>query len=396
MKQAAITLELPPVGVKILEKPDPARAAVPRFKGVSYCQAVLRATFGHELVVEPSSIVTCQWVPVVLGFKERENEFEKSINIGLPAGAEWKVGQAPSAWTLVLCRGRLSRGAVLPRGTAPVPAAVAVLHLFKPFPGVEVFLLLPHEPLVVFPLPFLFEFIARGGNGKGAAVKHPFGFAEGAVNLSPPRPKKVRAADRAAVPAPGDGPRFPGEGRGEPRCVILESGVVGDLSRVRPIEEADGPQVEADGAQGRHESGVGVAPVIFPAEGEGRDGGYFPEGLKGVVKLERAVGDHLHDAHGSEHVVRHRDDAQVASEQSVPEPADVVFQIAVRSRQQAGVTALAGQHGKFGQADQFKLVGNAGPRRDFFRDDFAVAGFPVRAHQAQDFLLHGSGSRDGC
>lgn len=86
MKLKTITLELPPVGVKILEKHDPARAAVPRFKGVSYCQAVLRATFGHEVVVEPSSITTCQWVPVVLGFKERENEFEKSINTGLPAG----------------------------------------------------------------------------------------------------------------------------------------------------------------------------------------------------------------------------------------------------------------------------------------------------------------------
>lgn len=82
-----IILDLPPVAVKFLGGKEKGLDKVRRFKGVSYCQAVLWATFGDELIVDPSSIQTCQWAPVVLGFKTAENEFEKSINRTLPAGA---------------------------------------------------------------------------------------------------------------------------------------------------------------------------------------------------------------------------------------------------------------------------------------------------------------------
>jgi len=85
-KSESIKLDLPPVGVEIITDDDPALSAIPRFTGISYCEAVLQATFGRELIVDSSSIQVCQWAPVVLGFKKPENEFERSINTHLPAG----------------------------------------------------------------------------------------------------------------------------------------------------------------------------------------------------------------------------------------------------------------------------------------------------------------------
>lgn len=81
------TLEIPPVGVQIIPAGDTSRAHIERFQGVSYCQAVLEATFGRELIVEARSIAVCQWAPVVLGLKEAANEFERSIEKHLAAGA---------------------------------------------------------------------------------------------------------------------------------------------------------------------------------------------------------------------------------------------------------------------------------------------------------------------
>lgn len=84
----AIVLDLPPVGIRIVREGDAVPEGAERFRGVSYCQAVLRATFGKEVLVLSDSIQVCQWAPVVLGFKEPENEFEKSIDIRFPAGTD--------------------------------------------------------------------------------------------------------------------------------------------------------------------------------------------------------------------------------------------------------------------------------------------------------------------
>jgi hypothetical protein len=76
---ATIQLDLPPVGIKLLHGSFPGLEDIALFQGVSYCQAIFGATFGMELLVKPDSIRVCQWVPIVLGFKEPENDFERSI-----------------------------------------------------------------------------------------------------------------------------------------------------------------------------------------------------------------------------------------------------------------------------------------------------------------------------
>ena len=82
---AMINLDLPPVGIKILQSSIHAFEDVPLFRGVSYCQAISGATFGMELLVRHDSIKVCKWVPIVLGFKEPENSFEQSIRERLSA-----------------------------------------------------------------------------------------------------------------------------------------------------------------------------------------------------------------------------------------------------------------------------------------------------------------------
>ena len=75
-----ITLDLPPVGIKLLDRQTVGDyAGVTLFSGVSYCQAVFGATFGMELLLAPGSVKVCKWVPVVLGFKDAENDFERTI-----------------------------------------------------------------------------------------------------------------------------------------------------------------------------------------------------------------------------------------------------------------------------------------------------------------------------
>jgi hypothetical protein len=86
MNDTVITLDLPPVGIKIVNDENGKYERIERFRGVSYCQAVLKATFGKEILLEPGSIQVCQWAPVVLGHKEAENEFERSINRRFPVG----------------------------------------------------------------------------------------------------------------------------------------------------------------------------------------------------------------------------------------------------------------------------------------------------------------------
>jgi hypothetical protein len=84
-QNSKIPLELPPVGIQILSDTLHGYEQVERFKGISYCQAIFHATYGQQLILEPGSIQVCQWSPIVLGLKEPENDFEKSIDIHLPA-----------------------------------------------------------------------------------------------------------------------------------------------------------------------------------------------------------------------------------------------------------------------------------------------------------------------
>ncbi len=107
----AIELELPVVGVQVLE--DASRCEGRRYQGVAWCDAVRRATYGEDLLVEPGSIETCKWSPVVLGLKEPENEFERSLEprFEWPVAAVrvaplWRIGEVPD---VVIVRGRPAR-----------------------------------------------------------------------------------------------------------------------------------------------------------------------------------------------------------------------------------------------------------------------------------------------
>jgi uncharacterized protein (DUF169 family) len=69
---------VPLVGVKVLRSLEGCEGAT-EYCGVSYCDAVRRATAGEEVLVRPGSIEVCRWSPVVLGLKSPESEFEKSL-----------------------------------------------------------------------------------------------------------------------------------------------------------------------------------------------------------------------------------------------------------------------------------------------------------------------------
>lgn len=75
-----IRLSLNPVGVKRLEQGCRAAEGVPCYRGTSYCDAVRRATYGEELLLKADSITVCQWAPIILGFKEPENPFERRLS----------------------------------------------------------------------------------------------------------------------------------------------------------------------------------------------------------------------------------------------------------------------------------------------------------------------------
>ena len=80
---ARVRLPGPPVGVRI-GGADDAGMAAERFTGVSYCEAVTRAGRNGALIVDAASIQSCKWAPPVLGFKERESDFEKGLAPVLP------------------------------------------------------------------------------------------------------------------------------------------------------------------------------------------------------------------------------------------------------------------------------------------------------------------------
>ena len=78
-----ISLDIVPVGVRVLGDSLDGYKDCARYRGISYCNAVHLAGLGMELLVTPGSVTACQWVPVALGFKQRENSFERSIKEGL-------------------------------------------------------------------------------------------------------------------------------------------------------------------------------------------------------------------------------------------------------------------------------------------------------------------------
>lgn len=104
-----IELELPVVGIRFLESVKDVDADA--YEGVSYCDAVRLATYGQRLVLKPGCISTCRWSPVILGLKDPETEFEKSLEPRV-TGKTAAVYVAPlaafkgSAPDVVIVRGR--------------------------------------------------------------------------------------------------------------------------------------------------------------------------------------------------------------------------------------------------------------------------------------------------
>ncbi len=73
-------LDLTPIGIKIFRDSIPDLLPATGFNGISYCDAVRQASAGESFLVKPDSIGVCQWSPIVLGFKEPSNSFERSID----------------------------------------------------------------------------------------------------------------------------------------------------------------------------------------------------------------------------------------------------------------------------------------------------------------------------
>ena len=74
-----VRLPLPPVGVKLRLGASIQEDGITVYEGTSYCEAIRLAARGEVVRVGPGSIRTCKWAPVVLGFKEAENDFEKGL-----------------------------------------------------------------------------------------------------------------------------------------------------------------------------------------------------------------------------------------------------------------------------------------------------------------------------
>ncbi|MFH1149855.1 MAG: DUF169 domain-containing protein [Actinomycetota bacterium] len=121
-----ITLELPVIGVKVLDSLEGFEDLAP-YHGVSYCDAVRLATSGVEQLLAPGSIEVCKWSPVVTGLKEPNSAFEKSLEPRLPGAATgiylaplsgFREGARPD---VVIMRGRPEQlrriAAALPEGS---------------------------------------------------------------------------------------------------------------------------------------------------------------------------------------------------------------------------------------------------------------------------------------
>ncbi len=105
-------LDPAPVGVRLLPVNHTRRDqfdAIPVYRGVSYCDAVRRAGQGETLRVLPGSLQVCGWAPVVLGLKEPDGRFEKSLEprLAYPSGGLLlaPLDRFPGEPDLVLVRG---------------------------------------------------------------------------------------------------------------------------------------------------------------------------------------------------------------------------------------------------------------------------------------------------
>ena len=81
-----VRLPLPPVAVALGLDWDLLAGIATRYEGISYCDAVRRATAGERVAVLPGSITTCRWSRVILGFKGAQDGFERALAPRLPEG----------------------------------------------------------------------------------------------------------------------------------------------------------------------------------------------------------------------------------------------------------------------------------------------------------------------
>jgi hypothetical protein len=83
---ATIKVGYVPVGVKISPAPPENYPAAEHYTGISYCDAVRRASdgSGKAFMIDDKSIETCLWCPVVLGFRNPDPKFNLKVEYSLP------------------------------------------------------------------------------------------------------------------------------------------------------------------------------------------------------------------------------------------------------------------------------------------------------------------------
>lgn len=109
-----ISFELPLIGVELLDSLE-GLEDIPRYRGVSYCDAVRLATFGEDLLLEPGCIDVCKWSPVILGLKEPEVPFEINLEpavgrrlAGVRVAQLARLLEAGEVPDVVIVRGRIA------------------------------------------------------------------------------------------------------------------------------------------------------------------------------------------------------------------------------------------------------------------------------------------------
>lgn len=83
----AVKLAFAPVGALLIKNREDLKGLPPElvhFRGISYCEALTRATAGEPVLVGPDSIQVCRWSPPALGLKTPESDFEKGREPRLP------------------------------------------------------------------------------------------------------------------------------------------------------------------------------------------------------------------------------------------------------------------------------------------------------------------------
>ncbi len=79
-----------PAGIKINPSGSGDYPKGKEYKGISYCDALRRATTGKggALVIGPDSVSTCLWNPQVFGFKPPDDRFDLKVEYSLPGNTE--------------------------------------------------------------------------------------------------------------------------------------------------------------------------------------------------------------------------------------------------------------------------------------------------------------------